>query len=190
MARRGGMAGGAAVGMRQHQRRPAAVHERRLGQQRLIGAAGLRVRLADDHQVGGARVAPEQARQAIDRAGLAPRGEADPTPIGQLARCGEHRLGLGLGMRQMLAEHLGRRVQPGHAAQERLGEQVERGDLGAAGGRQRQRHLKAPWRGGRVVEVDEKVLDHARRLLVAGPSGRWLGASALTPAPRRSRPRR
>ena len=131
IARRGGST--AVCCARDHQRRPAAVHERGLDQRRVVDAVRREVGLADDGQVGAAGVARQQLRQPVERAAGTQHRKGQPVPLGLGPGRGQHRLGLGLGMRQMLAQQLGGQMPAAHPGQERLGDQVERGDLRPAG---------------------------------------------------------
>ena len=100
---------------RDHQRRPAAVHERGLDQRRVVDAVRREVGLADDGQVGAAGVARQQVRQPVQRAALR-TGTSSATPCRSACRPGrgQHRLGLGLGVRQVLAQQLGRQMAAAH----------------------------------------------------------------------------
>ena len=74
------------------------------------------------------------------------RTASSSTPCARRPRAAStERLGLGLGMRQVLAHDLGRQVMPDHAAQERLSDQVQRMTVRIESLRQDQRGLQ---RGG------------------------------------------
>ena len=111
----------------------AAVHERRLDQRRVVDPVRREIGLADDGQVGVAGMPRQQLRQPVQRAAGARTARVDPVPLGLGPGRGQHRLGLGLGVRQMLAQQLGRQMPATHPGQERLGDQIERGDLRPAG---------------------------------------------------------
>ena len=108
IARRGGSTRRA--GARDHQRRVAAVHERRLDQRGVVDPVRREIGLADDGEVGVAGMARQQLRQPIQWAAGARYRKGRPVPLGLGPGRGQHRLGLGLAMRQMLAQQLGRQM--------------------------------------------------------------------------------
>ena len=170
---------------RDHQRRVAAVHERRLGQRRVVDPVAREVGPADDGQVGVPGVAGQQVRQPVQGAALAHGREGDPLPVGLRPRRRQDRFGLGLGVRQVLAQEVGRQVAPAHPGQERLGDQVERGHLRPARLGERQGRLQARPARRRFVQVDQEILDRHRRLRLGGGSARsgsaysWKASSRL-----------
>ena len=88
-----------------------------------------------------------------------------PVPLGCRPGRGQHRLGLGLGVRQMLAQQLGRQMAPAHPGQERLGDQIERGDLRAAGvPPSASAACRRALARRRLVEMDQQILDRHVRL--------------------------
>ena len=109
----------------------AGVHEGGFDQKRLVGAARVRVGLADDHEVGVAGVAGEQCRQAVERAGFGSCFKRNTAMLGCFTRLGEDLFSLLLRLTQVLFQDVGRQVVAGHGAHERLGDQVKGRDMGA-----------------------------------------------------------
>ena len=65
------------------------------------------VGLADDGQVGAPGMARQQMRQPVQRAARTDASSSVTLPLGLGPGRRQHRLGLGLGVRQMLAQQLG-----------------------------------------------------------------------------------